>query len=180
MVLGSFPVSCAQPQNGMNQGPTDDMDSEPSLKIIGLNFSDDNPMEEDEVTVYFQVLNNGNVTINNIIVTIYLDNVIIENITNLTVAPNSLEPNEYKWTAEAGIYAVKAAPDVSSQFAESEETSNVKTLALSSLAPDLIIQDITWLPENPSLSLRAGPFRIDLGQCLSQALDKIRRKLPDR
>ncbi|MFC2006099.1 CARDB domain-containing protein [Chloroflexota bacterium] len=46
--------------------------------------------------------------------------------------------------------AVRVITDSNERVTKSDETNNVKTFYLSALAPDLIIEAITWSPANPS------------------------------
>lgn len=60
------------------------------------------------------------------------------------------------WTAQAGPHTVKAIADCNSGVMESDETNNAKTVALPTLAPDLVIQNITWSPASPLIGHSMG------------------------
>ena len=49
-----------------------------------------------------------------------------------------------------GQHTIKAVADSNNQVAESDETNNEKTLNLSTIVPDLLIQNITWSPTEAS------------------------------
>ena len=53
----------------------------------------------------------------------------------------------FTWTAEAGSHAFKAVADSNEMVAENDETNNLKVLNLP--LSDLIVENITWSPENP-------------------------------
>ncbi len=57
----------------------------------------------------------------------------------------------FTWRAEADSYSIKAIADVVNRVTESNEANNEKTYAISVLAPDLIVDSITWSPESPSI-----------------------------
>jgi len=59
----------------------------------------------------------------------------------------------FTWNAELGDHIIKAVADYNDDVSETDETNNEKEITFSGTSvpkPDLIIQDITWLPRNPS------------------------------
>ena len=56
----------------------------------------------------------------------------------------------FSWQGTQGTHTIRAIADASEIIAETDETNNANTYTLTTLAPDLIIQSITWSPTNPS------------------------------
>ncbi len=54
-------------------------------------------------------------------------------------------------TAQAGSHTLKVIADSNNEVTESNETNNVKTYMFSTLAPDLILESITWSPAYPTI-----------------------------
>ena len=54
-------------------------------------------------------------------------------------------------TAQAGSHTLKVIADSNNEVTENNETNNVKTYMVSTLAPDLIIESITWSPAYPTI-----------------------------
>jgi hypothetical protein len=58
----------------------------------------------------------------------------------------------FTWSAQAGPHTFKAEIDSDGSIAETDETNNEKVVTFSSTTlSDLIVQDITWTPSNPSI-----------------------------
>jgi subtilase family serine protease len=58
---------------------------------------------------------------------------------------------EVTWTALAGTHRIKAHTDFNNDIVESDETNNIGEVDFFIIPPDLIIRDLTWTPEKPSL-----------------------------
>ncbi|MFC1982512.1 CARDB domain-containing protein [Chloroflexota bacterium] len=72
--------------------------------------------------------------------------------TNLSSAPNpvSIPAQRPSLAMALPVLTIEKAPGAAWYVAENNETNNVKTVALSTTAPDLIVENITWSPENLS------------------------------
>jgi len=81
----------------------------------------------------------------------YIDDEIASSISNGGMSPNTSTVNYFTWKAKAGEHILRAVVDHDSEVAESNEDNNERTYAFSVLAPDLIVDDITLSPENPSV-----------------------------
>jgi subtilase family serine protease len=64
-------------------------------------------------------------------------------------AGNTIEYTFY-WKAKAGAHIVKIVTDSEDSVFETDENNNEKSYAFSVLAPDLIVENLSWTPENPS------------------------------
>ena len=68
----------------------------------------------------------------------------------------------FTWIAQVGTHDVRAVTDGLNQVTEGDETNNEKVLTYATLAPDLIVQDITWSPADPSEgdTVTFGPYKL--------------------
>jgi subtilase family serine protease len=55
----------------------------------------------------------------------------------------------FTWLAEQGTHTIRFVVDEDAIVSESDENNNEKSVTVSSLAPDLIVDSITWLPQSP-------------------------------
>lgn len=157
LILAAFTVSSAEAQPGMTQQPPGGMNSQTTLKIVSLNFSDDNPMEDDEVIIYVEIINNGYVPVANITVSILLDNVIIKNITDISIAANGSKIIEYIWTSEAGYHNIAVVLNVGGMplqdtkvneniIVDKEPIGDVPTLILAIISIFIFILIVVIVP----------------------------------
>ena len=122
----------------------------PDLIIDTVTLSPENPHVGDEITFSVTVKNLGNERAVSSKMEYYID----ENLITYTyVTP--IEPDEsltitFTWKAQAGDHTIKAVADSVQSVIESDETNNTFLFAFSVLAPDLIIEEITWHPESVS------------------------------
>ena len=56
----------------------------------------------------------------------------------------------YTWLAISGSHTLEAFADRLNQVKESDETNNNITVTYATAAPDLVIDSITWSPQNRS------------------------------
>lgn len=57
----------------------------------------------------------------------------------------------FTWRAEEGSHQIRAVVDPQDDVPESEESNNEKTVTLTILPPDLIIEQIAWAPPEPAI-----------------------------
>ena len=125
-------------------------DSSPDLIIESITWSPENPSMGDTVTFTVTVRNQGSDPAGNSSVAYYLDDAYL---TSKSVGPlgaGTAQTGTFTWEATAGQHTVRAVADADGAVAESDETNNQAMFYFSALAPDLIIEEITWTPENPS------------------------------
>ena len=125
-------------------------DTLPDLVIEDITLSPAHPSIGDIVTFTATVKNQGNSTASNFYVDYYIDDDHINSSTISSIDPGSTITKTFFWTAQPGSHTVKVIADSSGKITESNETNNEKTYLFSTLAPDLIIETITWLPEDAS------------------------------
>lgn len=97
----------------------------PDLTITNITFSNENPTEDDEITIAAQIQNSGNTNLNltNINVSLYIDNFSknskILNLTNLAG-----KTVNFTWLAEQGTHEITIKIDPENRVGESDETNN--------------------------------------------------------
>ena len=68
-----------------------------------------------------------------------------------SLSASGISSQTFTWSAQTGTHTVKAVADYNGSVPESDETNNQKEVTFSGTQPiDLIIQDITWYPADPS------------------------------
>lgn len=122
----------------------------PDLIIEAITWTPANPAMGEAVTFTITIKNQGSDTAASSRVAYYIDDALLNSAFVNQIAPGGTATKNFTWTAQAGSHTVRAVADSNNTVAESDETNNAKTYAFSTLAPDLVIESITWLPENPS------------------------------
>ena len=110
VILNIFPTSSAQ-DNGMSRLQPN-MSSNGELlfdvKISELDFSDTEPIEDDEVTIFITVVNNGTFPVTNLTVIFSIDNKELGRQNGISLEVNGSKLVEYNWTAEKWAHSIGA------------------------------------------------------------------------
>ena len=122
----------------------------PDLTIKNITWSPAYPSIGDIVTFTVTIKNQGSSEAGSSYVAYYIDDAYLTSAFVNQLVPGATATKTFSWKAQAGSHIVKAIADSNEEVTESDESNNVKTFAFSTLAPDLIIEEITWSPENPS------------------------------
>ncbi len=123
----------------------------PDFIIETITWSPESALMGDTVTFTVTIKNQGSGKSDYSYVTCYIDdNYLASDYVNPIDAGASANET-FTWTAEAGSHTIKAVADSENEVAESNETNNEKTVTLSTIAPDLIIETITGLPASPPI-----------------------------
>ena len=125
-------------------------DAGPDLIVQEIALSPVNPAIGDTVTITVTVKNQGTAGAGTSYVTCYIDNNILDTEPVSALDAGIMATVSFTWQATQGTHTVKAIADASEIIAETDETNNTYVYSLTTLAPDLIIQAITWSPANPS------------------------------
>ena len=94
-ILGLTPFSNAQ--NVAMRQPTGMV---PIINITMLTFSNDDPLEDEEIIISATILNTGSVYLNNITLSFTIDYKVINNVTDLTINVNESKTIDILWHAE--------------------------------------------------------------------------------
>ncbi len=122
----------------------------PDLIIKDITLSPENPAIGDSVKFTFTIKNQGTEEAGASRVAYYIDDNYIQSDSISSLNAGVSVTKTLTWEAQGGSHVIKAIADSNEQVAESDETNNTKTFTLSPLAPDLVIQSISWSPETPS------------------------------
>ncbi|MCX9085306.1 MAG: Ig-like domain-containing protein [Candidatus Methanoperedens sp.] len=128
-------------------------DTSPDLIVQDITWSPTNPSLGDTVTFTTTIQNQGNGTSNAGYVYFYLDGLVtpLTSKTFTTINAGSTTTVSFTWGAQAVSHSFEAVVDKDNKIPESDETNNEKTITFSASLSDLIIQEITPSPTNPSI-----------------------------
>ena len=120
------------------------------LTVEEITLSPGEPSLDEAVTVTARIKNLGDTEAAASYVTFYLDDAILKNEPIGGIQPGISATVSFIWTATGGSHVIKVIADASSVITETDENNNAGTFSFTTMAPDLIIQSITWQPETPS------------------------------
>ena len=123
----------------------------PDLTIDTITWSPENPSAGDTVTFTVIIKNQGSGKASNSRTAYYIDDNYFTSALFDPIDPNATGNKTFTWAARADSHDIKAVADYNNEVMESDEDNNEKTVAFSTLAPDLIIETITWSPAGPSI-----------------------------
>ena len=123
----------------------------PDLIVQDITLSPIEPAIDDTVSITVTVKNQGDASAGSNYVTCYVDNNILQTQSIGVINAGLMATVTFTWQATQGTHIIRAIADSSDIISETDETNNANTYSLTTLAPDLIIQSITWSPTNPSV-----------------------------
>lgn len=120
----------------------------PDLIIQAVTWTPQHPSRNDVVTVTSTIKNQGLGRSDACFLAYYIDNSYIN-----VIPVNALEAGAscnttFKWTASPDAHNLKLVIDYYNKVAESDETNNEFTTSLTTVVPDLTVQDISWTPQD--------------------------------
>ncbi|MGM0405447.1 MAG: hypothetical protein ACQEQM_04830 [Thermoplasmatota archaeon] len=86
--------------NGPSRGP--------DIKVEDIEFSDDEPLEDDGITINVTVRNNESVLVQNLTLVYLVDNMEIDNVSGIDLKAGESSTYEVSWEAEPGVHNVSA------------------------------------------------------------------------
>jgi len=125
-------------------------DAGPDLVIQDISLLPRDPAMDDTVIITVTVKNQGTAAAGPSQVICYVDNAILATHSIDSLAAGITTTRTITWEAQAGLHTIKAAADSAGAVTETDETNNTRTFTLSTLAPDLIVQSVSWSPDAPS------------------------------
>jgi subtilase family serine protease len=120
---------------------------QPDLTVLSIDWTPQNPSPDDEVTFNIMVKNQGSGRADSSLLAYYIDQTYQSLLQLVTLEAGASANVSFTWHALPGEHEIKAAVDFPGNIAESDETNNEGAVTFSTLAPDLIVKDITWDPE---------------------------------
>jgi parallel beta-helix repeat protein len=128
--------------------------NKPDLVVQDIWWSPSSPKEGDTVTFTVKTKNQGSGSAGEFYVCYYVDGYYYDRDYVSSLSAGSTTTTSFSWTAECGNHAIKAVADCYDAVAESNENNNGRTESINVKCPpkkpDLIIQDISWSPSNPT------------------------------
>ncbi|MFC1989320.1 CARDB domain-containing protein [Chloroflexota bacterium] len=121
----------------------------PDLIIEAITWSPANPLEGDNITFTVTVKNQGSGRTDYSPVAYYVDDTYMSLISVGAIDPGTTGNAAFYWIAQAGSHAIRAVADPQEKVAESDENNNDKEVTFPTIAPDLIIQNVTFSPTSP-------------------------------
>ncbi|MFH1646573.1 MAG: CARDB domain-containing protein [Chloroflexota bacterium] len=124
----------------------------PDLVISSMTYTPASPTENTTVTFTVTVKNQGSGKASPSDLAFYIDNSLQATSFVSSLDPTATATRTFTWTAENRSQTVRAVADLADVVRESDESNNAMTLGLPTIAPDLIIESITWSPSPPLIS----------------------------
>jgi len=122
----------------------------PDLVIQDITWSPQNPNMGDSVSFTIAITNQGEDEAASSYVAFFVDGA-FQDSRSVYINSGATTKAYFYWEAGLGTHKIKAIADFNDSVAESDETNNEKEINFSgTVAPDLIISDITWSPVNPA------------------------------
>jgi subtilase family serine protease len=125
-------------------------DAGPDLIVQSISLSPAEPAIDDMVTITVTVKNQGTTSAGVNYLICYADSTILATVSINPLEAGLMTTAAFNWKAESGSHTIKAVVDSSNMIAESSETNNTNTYAITTRAADLVVQSITWSPASPS------------------------------
>lgn len=121
------------------------------LTIQEITWFPDSPEIGENVTFTVPVLNQGSGNSITSRVNFLVDNDIVDYQWLAPVVAGEAETLYFNWLAKGGVHKIQAVVDPQRKVPESDETNNTRTITFPALPPDLIIEQITWMPPEPAI-----------------------------
>jgi uncharacterized repeat protein (TIGR01451 family) len=126
--------------------------NEPDLIIESISLSPESPLQNSKVTFTVKVKNQGGSLAGQSSVTLYIDDKVLDAAFVGPLNPGVTASATFDWIVDINQHVFKATTDIENSVKESNESNNTLTISPWQIYPDLIIQDITWTPSNPTLN----------------------------
>lgn len=127
--------------------PTSPSVTVPDLVVLDITWSPIKPVVKNTVTFTVAIINQGNIKAESSYVYYYVDGSYKNSDSVGSINAGATTTESFTWKAELGTHTIKAIVDYTNQIPESDEANNEKEITFSNtLAPDIIIEDITWSP----------------------------------
>jgi uncharacterized repeat protein (TIGR01451 family) len=125
-------------------------DSKPDLTVPDITLSPSDPAIGDTVTITVTVKNQGTAVAAASQVVCYIDDTILATNSIVSLNVGTMATTTFTWQAQSGSHIIRAVADSSGFIPETDESNNTMTFGLTTLAPDLFVQSISWSPTKPS------------------------------
>jgi subtilase family serine protease len=123
----------------------------PDLIVDSISWSPLPPSIGSEIVFTIAVRNLGWEPAGDYRLTLFIDDEPLKVVWVYGTEPGDTMVKTITWTARAGPHIVRAVADSETSIDESNESNNENSYAFSVLAPDMVVADISWVPENPNI-----------------------------
>ncbi|MEE8413096.1 MAG: CARDB domain-containing protein, partial [Dehalococcoidales bacterium] len=123
----------------------------PDLIIQTITWSPTDPYDGANVTFLATIMNQGEGKAVNPLVAFHMDGTRLDSKSLGTLASGDTGSTTFIWAAQKNPHIVEIIVDPGNSIIESNENNNRKTADLPAISPDLIIESITWEPEESSV-----------------------------
>ncbi|MFC1991555.1 CARDB domain-containing protein [Chloroflexota bacterium] len=123
----------------------------PDLIIETITWTPLDPFDGDNVTFSVTIMNQGEGKAINPLVVFHVDGKQLAADSLGTIASGNTDNTTFIWPAQADSHIIELIVDPNNSIIESNESNNQKIADFPTLSPDLIVQSITWAPEEPSV-----------------------------
>ena len=121
------------------------------LIIDSITWSPSEPSVGSTVIFSITIRNQGTIAASSNRVDFYIDGISRGYKDIGRIDPGGALTETFSWFSKAGQHEIKAIVDKNDSVPEVNEDNNETTVVFSALLPDLIIEDISWSPETPSI-----------------------------
>jgi len=123
----------------------------PDLIIDDISWSPTEPSLSDNISFTVSVTNQGSGVSGNSTINFYVDDTYLDTERTSKLEAGASENVTFSWIVVVGTHDIKATVTPHAVVTESDETNNEKIITFSPSLADLIVQNITWSPTNPSI-----------------------------
>ncbi|MCK5560971.1 MAG: hypothetical protein KAJ51_10275 [Thermoplasmata archaeon] len=153
VILVSMPLTSSQ--NGGMQVPSSP--SPPPIEITGITFSNSEPLEGEEITIYVTVLNNGSTKVDNIAISFIIDSEELGKNAGITIEANESLTVDHTWTAEKWNHNVAAMVSIGDTplqnslvlrelFVDGKPIGDIPSLILAFIIILIVVIGVTVIP----------------------------------
>ncbi|MFC1976932.1 CARDB domain-containing protein [Chloroflexota bacterium] len=125
----------------------------PDLIVQDISWPPTNPKTGDSITFTITIKNQGGAKAGYSTVKYYFDGNYYTSDSVSSLSAGSTTRETFTWAAKEGLHSIKAVADAYASVPESNDTNNEKVETITVAPPpepDLIVQDISWSPTNPT------------------------------
>lgn len=123
----------------------------PDLAIDSVTWSPESPVEGATVTFSVNVTNTGEGNAVSSFIFPYVNNELLDSVSVQPIAAGGSYMATFSYVVQTGDYDIRLTIDPTNVVQEADEDNNVMLFSLLPILPDLIVEDITWSPFDPSV-----------------------------
>ncbi|MEE8418656.1 MAG: CARDB domain-containing protein, partial [Dehalococcoidales bacterium] len=128
----------------------------PDLILSSVTWSPENPEEGATVTFSVNVTNIGEGNAVSSFIYPYVNDELIDSVSIQPIAAGETYIATFSYVVQTGYYDIRLTLDPTDIVQETDEDNNVMLFSLPPVLPDLIVEDITWSPSDPSVGETIG------------------------